>query len=105
MNGDAVLPQLLLPVALKSVGNTCAVPLRCTCCRLAAGTPLLAYCVRSAFIGLGPTVVSLLPTNRNTRWPATLALSSISEPLQLWMSACIVLSMPALMVALFMHDV
>src|SRR5437868_1508051 len=105
MYGESVLPHALLPLASKSVGKTCAVLARCTNSRLAAGTPLLLYCVCSAFIGLGPTVVSLLPTNRNTFWLATLALSSISEPLQLLMSPCIVLSMLALIVALYMHAV
>jgi len=38
-------------------------------------------------------------------WFATLTLLSLAVPLQLLMSACMVLSMPALTVALYMHAV
>jgi hypothetical protein len=95
----------LLPLESKSVGKVCAVPARCTKTRLAAGTPLFAYCVCSPSIGFGPTVESLLPTNMKTFWFATSALLSLAVPLQLLMSACIVLSMPAEIVALYMHAV
>jgi hypothetical protein len=50
-------------------------------------------------------VESLLPTNMKTFWLATSALLSLAVPLQLLMSACIVASMPLVIVALYMHAV
>ena len=100
-----MLLQALLPVLSKLVGKVCAVALRCTYTRLAAGTPLFCSCVRSATIGFGPTVVSLLPTKRNHFISARLAFGSISDPDQLSMSPCIVDSRAGEIVALYMQDV
>ena len=97
--------QALLPLLSKSVGNTWAVPARLTYSRSAAATPLALYWVCTAFIGFGPTVVSLLPTNRKIFCCATPALWSIAVPLQLLMSACIVFSIAPLIDALYMHAV
>ena len=105
MYGDALLLQALLPVLSKSVGKTWAAPPRLMYSRLAAATPLLLYWVCTAFIGFGPTVESLLPTNMKIFWPATLVLGSIDVPDQLFRSDCMVDSMAALIVALYMHAV
>ena len=99
------MPQALSPEPAKSVGNVCAAPDNWLKLRLAAVTPLFVYCVFTPAIGFGPTVVSLLPTHRNTFWLATLATASLEVPLQLVMSDCIVLSWLALIVALYMHAV
>src|SRR5437764_5588826 len=105
MYGDDALLHALLPVLSKSVGNVCAAPDWLTYCRFAAATPLCWYCVFTAFIGFGPTVVSLEPTHRNTFWFATFAFASIWLPLQLLMSVCIVDSCALEIDALYMHAV
>ena len=60
---------------------------------------------RIAVIGLGPTVVSLVPTKRKIFCAAMADLGSLAPPLHWSMSACIALSMLALIVALYMHAV
>ncbi len=99
------MPQALSPAPAKSVGNVCAAPDSWLKLRLAAVTPLFVYWVLTPAIGFGPTVVSLLPTHRNTFWWATLATASLDVPLQLVRSDCIVLSWLELMVALYMQAV
>ena len=102
------MPQALLPVLSKSVGKTCAVPRAARSSRLAAGTPLSAYCAGSAFIGLRPTVKSLAADEQVDllRGDAGLRVDRAARRSSRSMSACIVASMPALpMVALYMHAV
>ncbi len=105
MYGEVALPQLLSPEPAKSVGKVCAAPESSLKLRLAEVAPLLVYCVLTAVIGFGPTVVSLLPTHRKTFCRATLDSASLDVPLQLFRSACIVLSWLLLIVALYMQAV